>query len=351
LATNDTSGQLTLADFPKREPRYQRHIPLPTTISHAAQEWLQRAHYGESWSDIHLRLAKARGLRLERDLLSIGELREVSALMAQLVYERYSKIIPTTVREENWSGVDVFVVEPADGVPPAHENRLLINLSGNAEILPVTQPLEGLPLCDVLKARVAVVRYRYAPEHVYPAAPEDALTVYRHALTTRALRSEHIGVFGSSAGGLVARQLTSLAVREGVPVPGALGLLSPSDPGVVGDTYYTNADVDATRDYLKNVDTGGVDSFNPPASLVRADLRAFPPTYLAAGTRDHLLSTTVLLHRALLHAGARADLHVFEAMPHAHWVSPELPESKDLYHSLGHFFATHLGFEFQPKYE
>jgi epsilon-lactone hydrolase len=45
--------------------------------------------------------------------------------------------------------------------------------------------------------------------------------------------------------------------------------------------------------------------------------------------RDLLLSGTTILHRAYLRAGVDARLVVFEALPHAFWNNPSLPESKE----------------------
>jgi hypothetical protein len=38
-----------------------------------------------------------------------------------------------------------------------------------------------------------------------------------------------------------------------------------------------------------------------------------------------------------------AQLVVFEALPHAFWNSPDLPESKEAVQLMAAFFDTHLG--------
>jgi acetyl esterase/lipase len=62
----------------------------------------------------------------------------------------------------------------------------------------------------------------------------------------------------------------------------------------------------------------GANLRDPYLSPVFGDFsKGFCPTYLQSGTRDLLLSNTVLLHRALRRAGIEADLNPWEAMRHA----------------------------------
>jgi acetyl esterase/lipase len=60
----------------------------------------------------------------------------------------------------------------------------------------------------------------------------------------------------------------------------------------------------------------GRDLTDPYLSPLYGDLTGFPPTLVQTGTRDILLSNSVLMHRKLRTAGVAAELHVWEAMPH-----------------------------------
>jgi acetyl esterase/lipase len=75
----------------------------------------------------------------------------------------------------------------------------------------------------------------------------------------------------------------------------------------------------------------GHDLRDPYLSPLFGDFqRGFPPSLLISGTRDLFLSNTVRLHRALRKAGMKADLHVFEAMPHGGFFNaPEDAESAE----------------------
>jgi hypothetical protein len=55
-----------------------------------------------------------------------------------------------------------------------------------------------------------------------------------------------------------------------------------------------------------------------------------------------LLSGTAILHRAYFEAGNDARLVVFEALPHAFWNEPALPESEDVDEMMAAFFDKAL---------
>ena len=81
------------------------------------------------------------------------------------------------------------------------------------------------------------------PDHPYPAALDDCLTVYRRLLEQQP--PEHIVVGGGSAGGNLAAALMLRARDEGLPMPAALVLLTPEvDLTESGDTFQTNLGID-----------------------------------------------------------------------------------------------------------
>ena len=68
---------------------------------------------------------------------------------------------------------------------------------------------------------------------------------------------------------------------------------------------------------------------------------------MKVNTRNVALCCTLcgwlLLGGALLRAGVDARLMVFDAMPHAHWYSFHLPESKEALEAQARFLDRHLG--------
>jgi acetyl esterase/lipase len=56
-----------------------------------------------------------------------------------------------------------------------------------------------------------------------------------------------------------------------------------------------------------------------------------------------LLSDTAILNRAFLRSGVETQLVVFEALQHAFWNDPGLPESREADQDIADFFDKHLG--------
>jgi acetyl esterase/lipase len=87
---------------------------------------------------------------------------------------------------------------------------------------------------------------------------------------------------------------------------------------------------------------GTVDPKDPVLSPIYGDLHGLPPTLFVTSGRDLLLSGTANLHRAYLNAGVDARLVVFDALPHAFWYDPMLPEAIEANHTMADFFVKQL---------
>jgi len=87
---------------------------------------------------------------------------------------------------------------------------------------------------------------------------------------------------------------------------------------------------------------GSTDVKDPVLSPIYADLHGLPPSLFITSERDALLSSTANLHRAYLRAGVDARLVVFDALPHAFWGDPNLPESIEASHIMADFFIKEL---------
>ena len=187
-------------------------------------------------------------------------------------------------------------------------------------------------LSAAIDARVLVVDYRLAPEHVYPAAVEDALAAYRWLAGT--VDPSRIVVTGDSAGGGLALGLT-LALRDaGESLPAAVIGFSPlTDLLAEGDSYdLFPDDLVVSRPFaLANavVYLGeGVDpKQNPYGSPLYGEFAGFPPVLLIASGHECLRDDSVRVVEKAAAAGVDAQLHLVPLVPHVFQIFPFLPES------------------------
>lgn len=138
----------------------------------------------------------------------------------------------------------------------------------------------------------------------------------------------------------------------GLPLPGALGLFTMladfSRPGDSQNFFALNGLPGNKSPQDPNKRTGeeyapSTDPRDPVLSPFFADLHGMPPSLLVTSTRDMLLSSTSIFHRALLRDGNDAQLVVFEALPHAFWYHFQLPETRECLALMAKFFDSRLG--------
>lgn len=204
----------------------------------------------------------------------------------------------------------------------ASGDHLILWLHGGGFAMGSSHSHRGLASQVGARARTAVILpdYRLAPEHPCPAAIEDCVGVYR-AVLNEGVRPQHVILAGDSAGGCLALA-TALRLKEaGLQQPAGLMLLAPwVDLQQRGWSHQAKAQ----RDPL--LTTGGLAAraraFLGEASLsvLEADLRGLPPTYIQTGEADILMSDSATLAERLGAAGAPVTLefwpdmfHVFQA--------------------------------------
>lgn len=251
------------------------------------------------------------------------------------------------------NGVTVDIVDPAGGAAKGNAARVLINVHGGAFMWGSGSGalVEAIPIAGTMGIRVVTVDYRLAPEHRYPAASEDVTAVYKALL--KDYRSENIGIYGCSAGGVIAAQGTAWIRRQGLPRPGAIGTLCGTGAPYSGDSPYLAGPITggaalpapALPDvlplpYMQGVQAGDAAAY-PLAS--EAEIKSMPPTLLLAGGRDFAVSALTLAHRRLAAAGVTSELYLFDGLPHAFFVWPDMPESMEAYRLIASFFDRHLG--------
>src|SRR5271166_6934440 len=308
-----------------------RVVPMPTTISPEAQNWLESLTHSTPGPE------------------SLAERRaRTDAWRAQDSAEA-RKLYPVNVEETTTAGVRTDIITPIT-MPAENRGRVLINLHGGGFNSDSGSLIEGVPIASLAKMKVVSVYYRLAPESPFPAAVDDVVAVYKEMLKDH--KPQNIGIFGTSAGAILTGEVAVKLKQSGIPLPGALGLFStladfsrPADSqniftlnGLPGELSPQDPNKPMTQEYAPQTDPR-----DPVLSPIFADLHGMPPTLLVTSTRDILISNTSIFHRALLHAGVDAQLVVYEAMPHAFWYHFQLPETRETLELMAKFFDDKLG--------
>ena len=241
------------------------------------------------------------------------------------------------------AGVGTYVLR-ADGVSDIDTTPIYLDMHGGALIFGAGDLTRvwGSMTAATNQMITWSIDYRMPPLDPYPAALDDCLAVYRAVLELPDTADIFVG--GASAGGNLAAALLVRARDEGLPMPAALVLPTPAvDLIESGDTFQTLDGVDGGMRGQMAVNllyANGHDLTDPYLSPLFADLSGFPPTFLQSGTRDLLLSNTVMMHRKLLAARVDAELHVFEAMPHTGF-GGSAPEDIELDAAIRTFLDKH----------
>lgn len=251
---------------------------------------------------------------------------------------------PMTSELQQIGGVPTYVVVP-DGAPTGEGSPVFLSIHGGALIVGGGDLTRVMTEISALSAPIVhwAPDYRMPPAHPYPAALDDVVAVYKALLEVR--DPSQIIVGGGSAGGNLAAALLLRAKAEGLPMPAGLLLLTPEvDLTESGDSFVTLAHVSVGLQSLhaeNRLYAGGAELTDPYLSPLFGDVTGFPPTLLISGTRDLFLSNTVRMHRKLREAGVAADLHIFDARPHAGYGNA--PEEAAVSIEIGTFVSKQLG--------
>jgi epsilon-lactone hydrolase len=279
---------------------------------------------------------------------SLEERRKMTDAYTARARVAWTRLCPNTLVDETMAGVPVHVVTP-ENLPDKNKEKVLLDLHGGGFNSDSGSYTESIPIASYAGIKVVAVLYRLAPEHPFPAAVDDSVAVYKELLKT--YKPEHIVIYGTSAGAILTAEVAAKLKQLGLPLPAALGIFSGmGDFARLGDSVAMYA-LRGLSGHLDPPDpkehdasyVGATDLKDPILSPIYGDLHGLPPTLFVTSGRDLLLSGTANLHRAYLNAGVDARLVVFDALPHAFWYDPRLPEAIEANHIMADFFVKALG--------
>lgn len=269
--------------------------------------------------------------------------------------ERYERLdarcfpLHRSVRREpvNCDGVPAQWVS----VPQSLPGRTLLYLHGGsfAFRFPNAQAAFAARLCRQLRASALVPDYRLAPEHPYPAAPDDCERVWRW-VQARGCQPAHTVFVGDSAGATLSLVTLNRSLRNHEPLPACAVLLSPAvdctlaSPSLT-DNHRSDAVISLTRLVLMR------QGYVPDPALYRhpdvspyfADFTGFPPLFMQAGSTELLRDEALRVADKAHAAGVDVQVEIWPGVPHAFQLAPFLPETARAMERISAFVVARTG--------
>jgi acetyl esterase/lipase len=225
-------------------------------------------------------------------------------------------------------GLRVFVPERVTGV--------LLHVHGGGWTLGANWQQDSFLWQTAQRGNVAVasIEYRLAPEHPYPAGPDDcedaALWLLENA--TREFGTSRLLIGGESAGAHLS-VVTLLRLRDRHTIRGAFSgavltfgvydlRMAPSVRQWGARPLVLNRPV---MEWFRDNFVPGADDAklgDPDVSPLFADLADMPPAIFSVGTADPLLDDTLFMEARWRSAGLAAELHIVPEAPHGFTLFP-----------------------------
>ena len=249
------------------------------------------------------------------------------------------------VRDARRQGRGIFPLSPAsprarveaiDGragkvpirvIAPEAPRGAYLHLHGGGWMLGQAYLQDGLleRLADECGLACVSVDYRLAPEHPFPAGPDDceaaALWLVENAESRFGTRRLFIG--GESAGANLSL-VTLLRLRDrlgSIPFSGANLVAGCFDLGLTPSARLWGQrglilDTRDIRQFVRAYLSQGEDPRHPSISPLYADLKGMPPVLLSVGTMEALLDDSLFMAARLQASGCRASLKIWPGGVH-----------------------------------
>lgn len=280
-----------------------------------------------------------------------GNIEGVRAALAAQPPPVIETVVEIEERKLHGKGGDLSVWvyrPPGPGPRPA-----LLWIHGGGYILGSAQDDRARIVAETLDCVVVSVDYRLAPEHPFPAGPDDCLTALDGMIEQASelgIDTGRIAIGGASAGGGMAAGVALMNRDRGGPPLAMQLLLYPmidnlhdTPSGQISDhpVWNQKTSFQAWEMYL-NGEPGKEAS--PYAAAARATgLTGLPPTYICVGAEDLFRDEDIDYARRLMAAGVACELSVYPGLFHgADTFAPQATVSQRLQQGFLHALGQKL---------
>lgn len=243
--------------------------------------------------------------------------------MVELFRGASASPLPTVIADDVVAGstpVRVRTYEPEGGTDSSH---VLVFVHGGGWVAGAPDDLdyEMCAFAHRLGLRVVSVDYRLAPEHPYPAAFDDCMTVVRYLHNT--LSVSRISIAGDSAGGNLAAAVAIACRDEQIPLIGQLLIYPALDPTQAHESHdalggdYGLRKVDMALYWSSYLPDPGTWASPTAAPAAMTDLRGLAPAVVVTAGYDPLRDEGDAYARRLADA----------SVPTRHLENPSLPHA------------------------
>lgn len=238
-------------------------------------------------------------------------------------------------------------------IAPESSRGVYLHIHGGGHVLGAADQQDRLleRIADGANLTAISVEYRLAPEHPYPAGPDDceaaALWV---ADNIRDFGGDKLAIGGESAGAHLSA-LTILRLRDKhgrTPFHAANLVFGVFDLGMTPSARQFG---DAERLILRTLDIQKFgDAFlpgmseqqkqSPELSPLYSDVRGLCPALFTIGTRDALVDDTLFMHARWIAAGNKAALDIYPGACHGFIAFPNMQAAQSVKSQIAFLNAT-----------
>ena len=220
--------------------------------------------------------------------------------------------------------------------PETRFERVILYLHGGsfAFRFPNAHASLAARLCRRLRARALIPDYRLAPEHPFPAAPDDCYAAYT-GLLAQGIDPKNIVLAGDSAGGNLALVTLCRARAAGLPLPACAILLSPAldctmeSPSIATfdgqDPLIRRASLLVLR---RHYVPEAFQFTDPEVSPLFADFRGLPPLFFQVGSTELLRDEATRGANKAFLADVDVELELWPGAAHVFQLLEFLPEAR-----------------------